>query len=1013
MYAEQGYFTRAKKSKFAGEAGFSVVDVSDGIDKEQADFYIQSVGETIVFDETKSGEKWLYAALPSRRDGKLSVTRAFPTSDGRRICHFSHTYIFDNAAAKELLCTGVREAKAMRVTGFCGEYVGEPVGLESAVPEYNKEYAPEKIKFEDTGFTEDKMTALLNMIVLLHEHRNADKLLRGIFVVYECAADKFERKAFSLACLLYSCMPYDILSQLGVVIKTDSLWRKNESYPSGYVSAYMDNPRDVKNYIPGGELYILNAPLSNVTADICVITVRNDGNIKIGFPVKVEITPAYRQLFVDIVRYMKGGTGEAKSELHEFYKFAADIVGGVPSFRDTANLYQMAEALRDPVKAVKSGLKYAARILKLLNVSMEKNFDSADDYWKTQANTFILQLNFDLINGTFNEAPTEDVCLLILKVSLRLLYGTMPIFNSNFYKLLLKYNMLSLENDNLLNALTGEYEGILHTIIEMDKPNGYFLSFRDSLISRGGFDDIKMLLDYFDIYETPLDLEMPCHSRLYKTVSEFTDEQTEDVKNILMSREYVRGAVWTALDRLIEFKSFDTANARDTVMYFYSSGDWIEKELRIRAKSDSIYEAVIVKFYLYKVCAPLYEGDYGEFKENFRKTHSGFLKKNDREGLKSIKDFAGFMIGQRIRDDKSETNRNIREENKNLFRLCKYANFDEELWSMRWDEIVDAAYSAADNQLPDFANVFMNTFCKIAEDVNTGFDVYLNIYKILRERLLNPETNGIAKSFLDYSKSMFRMIDIYHPTEEDTEAEGQARFLIACLWGRASRIFGTSTRTVSEMPAMKAGFCPNCYCAVTFNNSAKCPVCKKKAPSDDTPYSLAELVTVDYETLKNCIKPDEDQNRKKSKDNAGDGGKFDFTNIDPNTAELVIKGFSDKAAEFFSLEKNFAERRRRTCLIVECSEDESDEAGIFEILEDEYFSYICLIKKQGGGLPELQGFRAKNKIDYSQVGKSKSWADACVSYYEDDFPAEMIKDFAQGVARYSALKLNCKIDMKL
>lgn|GEM_PF-3066823 len=1014
MYAEQGYFTRGKKSKFTGEAGFDVVDVSDGINEESANFYIRSIGESIVFDGRTEINKWVYAVLPSRRDGRLSVTRAFPTSDGRRTCHFSHTYLFDEKTAKEILRDEMRLAKAARITGFCGEYIGEPVGLERTAPDFNEKFAPINIKFEDTGFYDsEQMTPLLNLIVLLHENRGSKpNPLKSIFIVYECEYAEFEKKAFNLISLLYSCLPYDIISQLGVVVKTDAEWRDDKTYISGYSSAYMTNPRDTKEYIPGGELYILNTPLSAVPADICVITVKSGGNVII--PVKLEIPQAYKPLLGDIVHYMQYGAQKPlneRSALHEFYKFTADIVGGDPSFRDMSNLYQLSEALRDPSKAAKVGLKYAVRIMKLLNISMEKNFKEVNLYWQDQANRFVELLSGELmqIDSKNNESLLEEACILMIKVGLRTDFGKTPAFRNNLYDILAKNNMLVFENEKLLNVLTGDYKDELDALMEIDKIEQKFIRFRDALAMSGKISDIETLLRHFDVYDNLLEKRQDAYSRFCQNISNFSIEEANSVQLIVNKYKNKNGVICKLLNDLIGLKKYDIEEAEKCYDYFIDNENWLNKKI----DNEENYDSWAVKFFIFKICLPSFEGHYSKFKNVFKQVYSGFLERNNEKSLKSVIEFAEYAIAQR-----NNCAEKFDRENEDLFNFIKYAEFDKKPWSVRWNKLIEDLYKDKFNaeKLIGFTKSLKENFNYLLDEYLIDNNVYLDIYKNLCGQFFMIENLSSAEEFLNSCLWMFGLsgLKIYNSSPADLDKDRYFRFLMLCMWGKACQIFMRSAAE-DENSDLKGNYCPDCYCIIPAKYD-KCPICKRKITAE-AENALAEFITVDFITLENIMSAYINKDSKKIKNRGENEGTFKFAAEESfdtdDTVEVFINGLSDRTVKFFSLEKekNFMIcRRRRTCLIIECTEGE-EISDIFEPLKKNYFPYLVSIKKQGEGLPSLDRFykNEEEKGTFQDEQKNRRVSmHAHVSYYEGSRPDELIKDLAQGLARIGVIKANYK-----
>ncbi|MDR0958246.1 MAG: hypothetical protein LBM16_03440, partial [Clostridiales bacterium] len=100
MSIEQAYFTRAKRAKFTGQAGYDVSDASRGINKKVSEAYIRPLGESIVFGGNSQAD-WAYCVTPSRQSRRIAVSRAFPASDGERTCQFVHTYLLDEDSVKQ------------------------------------------------------------------------------------------------------------------------------------------------------------------------------------------------------------------------------------------------------------------------------------------------------------------------------------------------------------------------------------------------------------------------------------------------------------------------------------------------------------------------------------------------------------------------------------------------------------------------------------------------------------------------------------------------------------------------------------------------------------------------------------------------------------------------------------------------------------------------------------------------------------------------------------------------
>ena len=453
---------------------------------------------------------------------------------------------------------------------------------------------------------------------------------------------------------------------------------------------------------------------------------------------------------------------------------------------------------------------------------------------------------------------------------------------------------------------------------------------------------------------------------------------------------------------LSELKTLDTADAEDCYGYFLYKKEWITKEFGNRES----YDAWNVKFYIFRACLPFIYADYRKFKKNFRIIYNGFLARNDKPAVNSVKEFAKYAI--RRRNDCEER---YSQENEDLFDILKYIEFDKKAWSLQWDLLIEDLYKDnfnTEKKLSGFTKSLKKIFVYLLFERFIGYDTYLKIYETLCGQFFMIENFLAAEEFLNDCKWIFGFngLNIYESNESDIETDKYFRFLMLSLWGKACHIL-MRTGAEETKPRLKGNYCEYCYCIVTIKDKI-CPVCGNTIP-ETAENALAELITVNLNILKNIIP-------RESIPDKIVGETFDFKRGEPydiidgiekiDTVEVIINDLNGQAAGFFGSNKNFMSRRKRTCLIVECNEGEEND-DIFDNLSENYFPYLVIVKKQGEGLPCLDKFiKTERQLnDCDNVNKSKMISmSAWVSYYGDNRPERMINDLAQGLARTGAIK---------
>ncbi|MCL2665415.1 MAG: hypothetical protein FWE82_07375, partial [Defluviitaleaceae bacterium] len=904
MRAEQGYFTRANRSKFTNEAGFAVADASDGINRETADLFIRSVGEAVVFDQKEEGEKWMYAVLPSRIDGRLSVTWAFPTSDGRRACHFTHTYLFDESDAKKIIRDEPHLAQAVRLTDFCNEYIGEPVGLQKADIKFSAEYLPENIKIGETGFDRESLQKLLHMLVLLHENRGErPAFLRSIFIVHECAPDIFTKRAFKLAALLYSGLPYIIASKLGIVIKTESVWRKSESYPSGFRSAYIADAGEDKNFIPGGELYIINKPLIMPPENSAVFTVTEND---VQLSTNMDPNAAYKNL-VSIIAQNMNQEDMPGSELREFYKFITDIVDDELSFRDMNSFYNLIETLRNPIETIRGGWKPVTRALRLLNAALGLNFKNSDVKWSGLAKKFI----DCVLREDFQEPPAEDNCILLFDIGIGLFTGAgeTEAFIVLFYKFIVRCDCINLENKKFLSALRkhpAEFGMIIDTDASSASPS--FINLRDGLAKRSELNDIDLLINFFDKYSSIENIKNDLFFAADKLLS---GDETKAPFETLTNVENP-GLATTFLKGICSLKRHNTASPADCTAFF------IKFDSNLLAKLDSypLVDPWCINYLIFKI----YSGEpfnVPALINKLKKWHEKLLGKNDAASIAAVERYRNEACNLLANDINTNTRAHMI--------LMAFFKIDDPAWTVDWNRLIENVASFK-------INAFFFCVSKLQE---YQFELSYKDYIGLFDKLKNLYSNNNGEN-LEYEKQYRRFLA--KRLEDPNTLENSPWFLlIASLYGFVSRTVMNNPKLSSRM-SYETLYCKNCHflTPVTVHNKndkkIKCDNCDKNiTPDEDTVIaSIVGIITMNNATAKKVLplhssKSDEKDGfmnsitsllGRKDKDR-DDLGSFDV-NVTKDAVEINIDGATSEAEKFLS--KDFTSRRKSTCIVLDGGE---------------------------------------------------------------------------------------------